>query len=559
MNLGSNDISAYSIDAASGKLKQVKGSPFGAGSAPYGIAIDPTGNYAYVPNSGSNNVSGYAIDATSGALKKVKGSPFDAGTEPVAVAADPAGKFVYVVNNGSNNVSAYAIGANNGALTPVNGSPFSAGLRPDSVAVDPTGKFAYISNLGSNNVSGYSIGATSGALTPIKRSPFRTGTDPCSVTVNPTGRFAYVPSALSDNIYGYAIGSGSGALTPLAASPFADPGSSEPLEVVIAPSGRFAYVPNGFAVDGFPYNVSAYTIDSTRGTLTPVQGSPFVDPGSVPYSGAVDSTSRFVYFTNLNSNNVSAYTIAASGALRKVKGAPIKAGTTPLAISVCSVTAGKCIPPPIVSGAVRKSKPSIIACLQRSIRMKNNLTRPYAINVCAVAAMLAGCGGLMQPVAQRSPGSARTGFRITSPSYPIPQRVGPNSSGTEVLTGKAKLIKPCHRTSGKHSREQSWSTGFSAGGKAKGPFPGTFTAGGFWSGGCNIIHQCSSLFDETFTITSGSSTISGTMQTFDLYGLLFTCRVVQNLTVPYTSGSVSGNALINVIQKKDFSEALDGL
>jgi 6-phosphogluconolactonase len=346
VNLGSNDVSAYSIDAASGKLKQVNGSPFGAGSGPYGITVDPTGEFAYVPNSGSNNISAYSINATSGALKKVKGSPFGAGTEPFAVAADPAGKFVYVVNKGSNNISAYAIDATNGALTPVNGSPFSTGLRPDAVAVDPSGKFAYIPNSGSNNVSAYAIDATSGALTPVKRSPFRTGIDPFSVTVTPTGKFAYVAAPLSDDIYGYAIDPGSGALSPLAGSPFPDPGS-EPFEVVIAPSGRFAFATNGFAAAGFPYNVSAYAIDSTRGTLTPVQGSPFVDPGSLPYSGAVDSTSRFVYITNGRSNDVIAYRIGASGALRKAKGPLFKTGALPAAISVCRVTAGKCIPPPL--------------------------------------------------------------------------------------------------------------------------------------------------------------------------------------------------------------------
>jgi 6-phosphogluconolactonase (cycloisomerase 2 family) len=106
-------------------------------------------------------------------------------------------------------------------------------------------------------------------------------------------------------------------------------------------------VPNGFEAGGFPWNVSAYTIDSTRGTLTPVPGSPFVDPGSLPYSGAVDSTSRFAYITNARSNTVSAYTIAASGALRKVKGSPFKTGSVPFAISVCRVSAGKCIPPPL--------------------------------------------------------------------------------------------------------------------------------------------------------------------------------------------------------------------
>lgn len=39
--------------------------------------------FAYVANFGSNNVSAYAIDATSGALKPVKGSPFAAALAPL--------------------------------------------------------------------------------------------------------------------------------------------------------------------------------------------------------------------------------------------------------------------------------------------------------------------------------------------------------------------------------------------------------------------------------------------------------------------------------------------
>lgn len=345
VNAGSNNVSAYSI-ADDGALTQVKGSPFHAGTAPYGIAVDSTGSFAYVPNSGSNTVSAFSIDA-SGVLKKVEGSPFGAGTAPVAVAADPGAKFVYVVNAGSNNVSAYAIDATSGALVPVKGSPFSAGRQPNAVAVDPTGRFAYVPNYASSSVSAYSIDATTGALIPVKRSPFRTGIEPFSVTVNPTSKFAYVAAPGSDDIYGYAIDPGSGALTPLPGSPFADPGSSSPLAVVIAPSGRFAFVPNGFECCGFPWNVSAYTIDSTRGTLTPVLRSPFADPGSLPYGGAVESTSGFAFITNARSNSVSAYKIAASGALRKVNGSPFKAGSVPLGISVCRVTAGKCIPPPL--------------------------------------------------------------------------------------------------------------------------------------------------------------------------------------------------------------------
>jgi 6-phosphogluconolactonase len=65
----------------------------------------------------------------------VAGSPFGAGTNPIAVAVDPTGKFAYVTNVGSANVSAYAINATSGALTPVAGSPFAAGTNPVGIAV----------------------------------------------------------------------------------------------------------------------------------------------------------------------------------------------------------------------------------------------------------------------------------------------------------------------------------------------------------------------------------------------------------------------------------------
>jgi hypothetical protein len=178
----------------------------------------------------------------------------------------------------------------------------------------------------------------------------------------------------------------------------------------------------------------------------------------------------------------------------------------------------------------------------------------YALSVCAAAAILAGCGGLAQlpnPTAQTSLGNTGATFRVVSPSFATPERVGPNSYGTEALAGKAKLIKPCHRA--KHG----WNTSFSAHGNATGPYPGTFTASGSWAeyyghGGPEVWS-----FSETFAITSGSSTISGTAGRPGFNTL--SCTVLKNLTVPYTSGSVSGNALINIIQKQDFSETLDGL
>jgi 6-phosphogluconolactonase len=343
-NFGSMNVSAYSI-APGGALTPLAGSPFRAGTDPWGIAIDPTGKFAYTANLGSNDVSAYTIDAMSGALRRVKGSPFATGSSPIGVAVEPSGKFAYVIDFGSNNVSAYSIDANSGALSPVSGSPFKTGLEPFSVAVDPTGTFVYVANYASSNVSAYTISTTSGALTPIKGSPFAAGFNPRSVAVHPNGKFAYVASYGSDNIYGFTIDAASGALKPLPGSPFAE--GYVPESLTIAPTGRFAYAPNS-SLKTFS-NISAYTIDSTRGALSPVAGSPFKDGNNTsnPAFGVVDSKGRFAYFSNNGSNDVSAYRIAPSGALRKIKGSPFAAGTYPTVISVCRVTAGKCVPPPL--------------------------------------------------------------------------------------------------------------------------------------------------------------------------------------------------------------------
>jgi hypothetical protein len=157
--------------------------------------------------------------------------------------------------------------------------------------------------------------------------------------------------------------------------------------------------------------------------------------------------------------------------------------------------------------------------------------------------MLAGCGGATQfpnPTAQTAVSNALSSKAVTSPSFAMPERAGPNSSGTEVLTGKAKLIKPCHYVKG------GWSTSFSAHGNATGPYPGTFTATGSWYGYRSSIGGYDFfLFVDTFTVTSGSATISGTSNAA-AFAAPISCTVVKNVTVSYRSGSVTGNAKIDI-------------
>ena len=348
-NSGSNNVSGYTVNTATGVLTPIPGSPFAAGSFPISVTVDPTGKFAYVANELDNTVSGYLIDATTGALTSMAGSPFSAGPHPFAVTVDPTGKFAYVANNNNpGSVSAFTINGVTGALTPVAGSPFPAGVLPTIVVVDPTGKFVYVANyaLASNSISGYMINAATGALTPIAGSPFTVpGQNPRSLAVDPTGKFVYVADQQSDSISGYTIDPATGTLTPIAGSPFA--GGSNPSGVAVDPTGKFVYVAN-FSNNGVG-SVSGFTINPATGALTPIAGSPFTT-GTGPLYVTVDPTGKFVYVTNGSSTNVSGFSIdPATGALTPLAGSPFPAGTGPLGIFITAGLAAPVVAPPLLS------------------------------------------------------------------------------------------------------------------------------------------------------------------------------------------------------------------
>lgn len=86
-----------------GALTEVSGSPYTAGTGPKGVTVNPTGAYVYVLNYGSNNISGFSLNAASGQLTAISGSPFSSGgLTPIAMASDSSKKFLAVANSGAN-------------------------------------------------------------------------------------------------------------------------------------------------------------------------------------------------------------------------------------------------------------------------------------------------------------------------------------------------------------------------------------------------------------------------------------------------------------------------
>ncbi len=307
-NQTDNTISAYAI-AANGTLTALAGSPYPAGQNPAGAAVDPTGNFLYVANVLSDNVSGYSI-ASDGSLTPIPGSPFPAASGAISVAIDPTGKFLYVPSCGANcsgsgpgSIVAFTITAGTGVLVPVPGSPFAAGTAPYEMAFgtpggSPTGgTFAYAANHNSNNVSAFSI-QPSGALSAVPGSPFAAGNGSYALTVDAGLSRLFVVNTFSNDLSIYVM--------HLDGSLFQIPSSTTPtggLTSSVAYDGnQHVYVAGISGVYGFTEN---------NFPLAPIAGSPFA-AGVAPNCVRVDPSGQFLYAVNEASNNISAYSINSS-------------------------------------------------------------------------------------------------------------------------------------------------------------------------------------------------------------------------------------------------------
>jgi 6-phosphogluconolactonase len=306
-NAANGNVSAFSVNPASGALALVSGSPFPTQVGNFAIAIDAPAGFAYVSSTANASVFAATVDAAGG-LGGLAANPYFTGDSPVSIATDPAGHFVYTANNGSHNISGFSIGSS-GALAAIPGSPFPGGLQPEFVAVHPNGDFLYVTNEGDNNVSVFSIGQN-GALTPVPGSPFATGSSPRAIALDPNGQFLYIANFLSSNISAFSIETTSGTLTPVPGSPFASSGGAS---LAVEKSGRYLYVADGFFVDGFTLN---------SGVPTPMAANP-IAAGFRASALAIDASGKFLYALDNQMSGVTGLSIdSTTGGLTLIVGSP---------------------------------------------------------------------------------------------------------------------------------------------------------------------------------------------------------------------------------------------
>lgn len=156
-------VLAYGVEAT-GALSGPRDS-LRAGLSTSAPAVHPGGRFVYAPNAGSHDVSGYAVDAATGRLAELPGSPFPAGLGPVALAFGPGGSVLYVLNGGEGTLAFFGVDAGTGALrrlglTPVGAAAEGAG----AIVVEPGGRFLYVAGFTSATLSTFAVDPATGAL-----------------------------------------------------------------------------------------------------------------------------------------------------------------------------------------------------------------------------------------------------------------------------------------------------------------------------------------------------------------------------------------------------------
>jgi 6-phosphogluconolactonase (cycloisomerase 2 family) len=315
-----SSVAMFTVDRQTGALTPLA-NPIPAGTGALGMVTTPDGRFVYVADTDGHRLLSYSVEK-SGALTKLDEAQTDG--DPFELAMAPNGRTLYAAAQGTNQVASFSVSPN-GHLTPLPSVP-SGGTNPRGVAVSPDGRFVYVTN-GTRNpavpgtlaIFAVTDGGSLKLLTSIDIGRFGSG-----ITISPDGRFLYAESQATNQIHAYQRGA-DGLLTELSGSPIASP--NDPEGIIVTPDAGHIYAAaTGENSDGTPGsgpgNVQAFQVQPS-GSLGPAK---LFDAGSLPNALALSPSARFLYATNGDSNNITAYAIGSDGALSQIPGSPFSKG-----------------------------------------------------------------------------------------------------------------------------------------------------------------------------------------------------------------------------------------
>lgn len=322
----SKGIRAYRFDPASGKAADL-----GLAAElrePSFLAAHPNGKYLYAlseiddyDGESSGSISAFSIDAASGKLTKLN-EVSSRGAWPCHLNVDAGGAMLIAANYKGGSAASFPIG-NDGALGEA-ASFFQhegRGVHPrqeqphaHSADFSPDNRFAFFSDLGLDRVAVYAVDPENASMQPHDPPHINTapGAGPRHFAFHPSGKFAYGINELDSTVSAYGYDPAAGALTPLqtiSTLPADFAGENYTAEIQVHPSGKFVYGSNRGRD-----SIAVFAVDAASGRLTAVEQ--VSTQGEWPRSFAIDPGGGYLLAANQNTDNIVVYRIdAGSGRL----------------------------------------------------------------------------------------------------------------------------------------------------------------------------------------------------------------------------------------------------
>ncbi len=307
-----NRIYGFRVDETTGQLTALTGFPVNAAIGGINnivserMTVDPVHKRLYIVNEGSDSVSVYSIDSATGAITPMPFSPISLGSGVWnSIAVHPSGSPMIVANNSLNGVvQSFVITPT--TATPATGSPFGVGSTAGfSSRFSMDGNYYYVGGNMGSNIAGFSVDATTGVLTTLAGSPFASGgTAPLAYGIDSSGRLFAVDNTFLIRVFT----SSAGVLTPVTGSPFAS-GLTQRRFGLVHPNQNFYIVAGNTGS-----NVGVYQISGSGAstTVAAVPGSPFTTGGTTANCLAITGTGNFLYVGNRISRNVTTFAVNTS-------------------------------------------------------------------------------------------------------------------------------------------------------------------------------------------------------------------------------------------------------
>lgn len=221
------------------------GSLVATGVQPSSCAFSRDGNYAYTSGGPSNGIAAFSVNAATGALSALTGSPFNSGAAtPAALATDASGR-LFAANFSADQVRAFDIGA--GAPTAAAGNPFTSNLVEAVHGVVHPAGFFLVADRADAQVGVYRISGagTATMLGSVFGGPFGSaGSDTTTISIDHLGAFVFAANGGSRNISSFRMDSTSGALASASNLPINALGADGVIGgMVYADPSRRVYLP----------------------------------------------------------------------------------------------------------------------------------------------------------------------------------------------------------------------------------------------------------------------------------------------------------------------------